>query len=61
MENGWPLLNLVTAGRKHLEGGNYLRLLLNGKAEELLKAAKRSKEEGDVIAGVPISALPQLS
>jgi len=40
--NGIALINFVTVPRTHLEGGNYLRLLLNGRSDEVIRAARRS-------------------
>lgn len=40
--NGWGVLDFVTVPRTHLAGSNYLHLLQNGRADEVVAAAKRS-------------------
>lgn len=44
-ENGWPLIDFVTASRDNRNGKNYLHLLLNGQAEDVIAAAKRSNPD----------------
>jgi hypothetical protein len=43
--SGWGLLDLVTVPRSSLDGGNYLHLLLNGRADEVIAAALRSNPD----------------
>ena len=43
--SGWGLLDFVTVPRSTLDGGNYLHLLLNGRADEVIAAALRSNPD----------------
>jgi hypothetical protein len=44
-ENGWGLVDFLTVPREHLDGANYLRWLLGGRARDVVAMAKRANAD----------------